>query len=87
MRTRYRPIVLALALTTLAAAPAAAQTGRTVAERLDSLAGSGVVAMRAVGTVAAVVKGNDTLLMKGYGKANVEWDVPMPGDAMFEIGS
>jgi CubicO group peptidase (beta-lactamase class C family) len=37
--------------------------------------------------VAAVVKGNDTLLMKGYGKANVEWDVPMPADAMVEIGS
>jgi CubicO group peptidase (beta-lactamase class C family) len=25
--------------------------------------------------------------MKSYGKANVEWDVPMPADAMFEIGS
>jgi CubicO group peptidase (beta-lactamase class C family) len=87
MQTRFRPTVLALALTTLAAADAAAQTGRTLAERLDSLAGSGVLTKRAVGTVAAVVKGNDTLLMKGYGKANVEWDVPMPADAMFEIGS
>jgi CubicO group peptidase (beta-lactamase class C family) len=25
--------------------------------------------------------------MKAYGKANVEWDVPMPVDAMLEIGS
>jgi CubicO group peptidase (beta-lactamase class C family) len=33
------------------------------------------------------VKGNDTLLLKGYGKADVEWEVPMPTDAMFEIGS
>ena len=87
MQTRFRPTVLALALTTLAAADAAAQTGRTLAQRLDSLAGAGVLEKRAVGTVAAVVKGNDTLLMKGYGKANVEWDVPMPADAMFEIGS
>jgi CubicO group peptidase (beta-lactamase class C family) len=87
MQTRFRPTVLALALTTLAATDAAAQTGRALAERLDSIAGSGVLANRAAGIVAAVVQGNDTLLMKGYGKANVEWDVPMPADAMFEIGS
>jgi hypothetical protein len=34
---------------------------------------------------AAVVRGNDTLLLKGYGKADVEWNIPMPPDAMFEI--
>jgi CubicO group peptidase (beta-lactamase class C family) len=34
-----------------------------------------------------VVRGNDTRLFSGYGRANVEWDVPMPADAMFEIGS
>ena len=71
MPTRVRSTVLAFALTTVTATDASAQTGRTLAERLDSLAGSGVLAKRAVGTVAAVVKGNDTLLMKGYGKANV----------------
>lgn len=87
MQTRCRRAVLALALTTLAAADAAAQTGRTLAQRLDSLAGAGVLETRAVGTVAAVVKGTDTLLLKGYGRANVEWDVPMPVDALFEIGS
>jgi CubicO group peptidase (beta-lactamase class C family) len=87
MHSRFRPTVLALALTTFAATDAAAQTTRTLTERLDSLAGSGVMAERTVGTVAAVVQGNDTLLMKGYGKSNVEWDVPMPADAMFEIGS
>src|SRR5688500_3940131 len=87
MQTRFRPTILALALTTLAAADAAAQTGRPLAQRLDSLAGAGVLEKRAVGTVAAVVKGTDTLLFKGYGMANVEWDVPMPADAMFEIGS
>ena len=56
-------------------------------KRLDSLAGSGVLENRAAGIVAAVVKGNDTLLLKGYGKADVEWNVPMPTDAVFEIGS
>ena len=87
MQTRFRLTVLALALTTFASAAAAAQTGQNLAQRLDSVAGSGVLAKRAVGTVVAIVKGNDTLLMKGYGKADIEWDVPMQADAMFEIGS
>lgn len=76
----------ALGLACLATA-GAAQAGPGLAQKLDSLAGSGVAENRAVGIVAAVVKGNDTLLLKGYGKADVEWDVPMPADAMFEIGS
>jgi CubicO group peptidase (beta-lactamase class C family) len=87
LKIRLRPTVLALALTALAVADAAAQTGRPLAERLDSIAGSGIVANRAPGMVAAVVRGNDTLLFKAYGRANVEWDVPMPADALFEIGS
>src|SRR3712207_4735336 len=84
---RLRSSLTALALVAAAAVPAAAQSARTLVQRLDSLAGSGVLENRAAGIVAAVVKGNDTLLMKGYGKADVEWDVPMPVDAMFEIGS
>ena len=66
---------------------AAAQTDPMLTQRLDSLAGAAVIEGRAVGTVAVVVRGNDTLLFEAYGKANVEWDVPMPADAMFEIGS
>jgi CubicO group peptidase (beta-lactamase class C family) len=87
MQIRLRPAVLVLALTILAAADASAQTGRTLAERLDSLAASGIMENRAAGMVAAVVRGGDTLLFKAYGRADIEWDVPMPADAMFEIGS
>jgi CubicO group peptidase (beta-lactamase class C family) len=58
-----------------------------IVARLDSVAGSGVAQKRTTGLVVAVVKGTDTLLLKGYGKADVEWDVAMPVDAMFEIGS
>ncbi|HKP28807.1 MAG TPA: serine hydrolase domain-containing protein, partial [Gemmatimonadales bacterium] len=75
-----------LALLFLAASSAAAQ-GKPLAQRLDSVAGAAVANNRAVGLVAAVVKGSDTLLMKGYGKADVEWDIAMPTDAMFELGS
>ncbi|HLL81651.1 MAG TPA: serine hydrolase domain-containing protein, partial [Longimicrobium sp.] len=77
----------AAALLAVAAPAAGAQPGRPLDVRLDSVAASGVVENRAVGIVAAVVRGNDTLLYKGYGKADVEWDVPMPRDAMFELGS
>ena len=86
---RLRTALASLAAVAGAASTASAQvTDRaTLVARLDSLAGSGVLENRAVGIVAAVVRGNDTLLLKGYGKADVEWNVPMPADAMFEIGS
>jgi CubicO group peptidase (beta-lactamase class C family) len=87
MQIRFRTAFFALTLTTFAGADAAAQTGRTLSQRLDSVASAAVLEKRAAGSVVAVVKGTDTLLFKGYGRANVEWDVPMPVDAMFEIGS
>ena len=37
--------------------------------------------------MAAVVKGNDTLLLKAYGKSDVEGDVPMTVDTVIAIGS
>jgi len=82
-----RSVRVAQVATFLCATAVAAQSGPTRAQKLDSIAGAGVRENRAAGIVAAVVKGNDTLLFKGYGKADVEWDVPMPVDAMFEIGS
>ena len=81
-----RSLLGAIALVAVAA-PAAAQAAPALAERLDSIAGHWVERNYAVGIVAAVVRGNDTLLLESYGKADVEWDVPMPLDALFEIGS
>jgi CubicO group peptidase (beta-lactamase class C family) len=83
-----RSSLRALALLATSVASVAAQSDRAaLVKKLDSLAGSGVLENRAVGIAAAVVRGNDTLLLKGYGKADVEWNVPMPADAVFEIGS
>ena len=79
--------LLMLLTVAFAAKPAAGQSDTSLVQRLDSLAGWGVREHHAVGTVAAVVQGNDTLLFKAYGKADVEWDVPMTTDAMFEIAS
>jgi CubicO group peptidase (beta-lactamase class C family) len=80
-------LLLAAVLTVSLAAEAAAQANSALVQRLDSIAGYWVQRKYAVGIVAAVVRGNDTLLMQSYGKADVEWDVPMPLDAMFVIGS
>jgi CubicO group peptidase (beta-lactamase class C family) len=82
-----RSSLVALAAVSIGASAATAQSSRTLVQRLDSLAASGVLENRTAGIVAAVVKGNDTLLVKGYGKADIEWDVPMSTDAMFEVGS
>jgi CubicO group peptidase (beta-lactamase class C family) len=76
MKTSFS--VLLLAFTT----PVFAQT-----PGLDSIAGAGVLEKRAVGIVAAVVKGKDTLLVNAYGKADVEGDVAMTVDTVLPIAS
>jgi len=59
----------------LFASHAAAQPDRaSLVKQLDSLAGSGVVENRTAGLVATVVRGTDTLLLKSYGRADVEWN-------------
>lgn len=82
-----RAPLLALAAACIASAASAQAGPAALVQTLDSIAGSGIVEGRAAGIVAAVVRGNDTLLFKGYGRADVEWDIPMPVDALFETGS
>ena len=88
-----RPVLYALLVLVSMGASATAQPGSPAAapvqlvERLDSIAGAGVRENRSVGIVAAVVKGKDTLLLKAYGKSDVEGDVPMTVDTVFPIGS
>jgi CubicO group peptidase (beta-lactamase class C family)/pimeloyl-ACP methyl ester carboxylesterase len=73
------------------AAPASAQepsvAAPTLAEDLDSIAAAPVRAGAVAGLAVAVIRGRDTLLMRGYGSADLALDVPMPDDAVFEIGS
>jgi CubicO group peptidase (beta-lactamase class C family) len=81
-------LAAAVALSAFAAPPAAAQISR--AEQvaiMDSIAESPVIEGRVAGLAVAVIHGADTLLMKSYGKADLEWNVPMTEDAVFEIGS
>jgi CubicO group peptidase (beta-lactamase class C family) len=51
------------------------------------LAGAAVAQNGAAGLSVAVVHGRDTLLLKGYGKANIELNQATPDRAVYEIGS
>ena len=69
---------------------ATAQAGKVPAatvRRLEAIAGAGVAEKRAVGLVAAVVKGRETVLLQAYGKADAEKDVPLTADTVIPIGS
>lgn len=54
---------------------------------VDSIVGAAIGNGRAAGASVAVVRGRDTLVLKGYGKADLELDVPTPARAVYEIGS
>ncbi len=56
---------------------------------LDSVARAYVEHPMVAGVSVAVVRGADTLLMKGYGYADLEWSISTPADATasYEIGS
>ena len=82
-----RTLLSLVALLALAPGARAQATRDRIVQRLDSSAGSGVVEGRAVGLVAAVVRGDDTLLIKGYGLADLDAKTPTPVDAVYEIGS
>ncbi|MGH9661056.1 MAG: serine hydrolase domain-containing protein [Bryobacteraceae bacterium] len=83
-----RPVFYGLlALISIGAATATAQSGGTLVQRLDSIAGIGVLEKRSVGIVAAVFKGKEKLLLEAYGKADVESGAPMTVDTIIPIGS
>jgi CubicO group peptidase (beta-lactamase class C family) len=69
--------------------PASSQVSDRAAlvTRLDSLATAWTADTLVAGVSVGVVHRGDTLLLKGYGMADLEWAVPMADDAVFEIGS
>jgi CubicO group peptidase (beta-lactamase class C family) len=84
------PRALLLALLLAPGALRAQITDRTrLVAALDSAARAHVADSMVAGASVAVVRGTDTLLMRGYGYADLEWDVPTPADgrASYEIGS
>ena len=84
MRTR----LLALALAVLPAAGRAQLPDRgVVAARVDSIARAAVASGRVPGLSIAVVRGSDTLVMAGWGLADVENGVRAGAQTVYRIGS
>jgi CubicO group peptidase (beta-lactamase class C family) len=79
--------VVLLALAAIGSVTTFAQSDSALTQRLDAIAGAGVRENRAIGITAAVVKGKDTLLLRAYGKSDVEGNVPMTVDTVIPIGS
>src|SRR5262245_54756123 len=78
---RSRLLIAALLLLTLVR-PAASQD----AAKMDQVVQAEVARKVFMGSVL-VARGNDILLSKGYGMANVEWDIPNAPSTKFRLGS
>ncbi len=70
---------------------AVAQTGRStrgpVAHAADSIADAIIKRGRVAALSIAVIRGRDTLVMKGYGMADIENEVPATPRTVYRIGS
>jgi CubicO group peptidase (beta-lactamase class C family) len=59
----------------------------TLTARIDSMAAAALTSWPAVGLSIAVVRGGDTIVMRGYGRADLEHDVPATAQTVYRIGS
>jgi len=84
-----RRLPLLLPAVVLFAAPAGAQRpdDARIAATVDSIVDAALREDRTPGISVAVVRGTDTLVMKGYGLADVEHDVAVTDETVFRIGS
>jgi len=81
-------IVLLVAFMGLRASLTAQQLDRAALVRaIDSIAQEPIDAGHAAGMSIAVVRGADTIALKGYGYADLELDVATPDRAVYEVGS
>ena len=83
-----RRLLPAFALATATSNAHAQQRDRaSLPGAIDSVVQSFLKDGKAAGMSVAVVKGRDTITLKGYGMADLELDVPTPPRALYEIGS
>ena len=79
--------ILALSLALISCATEKTENNTSLESYLDSLIQSQVDQGKIAGAGVAVYRGSEKILVKGYGYADLEFNVPMPTDATFEIGS
>lgn len=76
----------ALVVVCLAAGPAAAQNATSDAARMEPFIQAAIQKDRFMGAVL-VARGDEILLSKGYGDANLEWRIPNTTTTKFRLGS
>src|SRR5262245_58696008 len=79
-----RPFVVLVGLALLCASPCVAQDA--VASRVDDFVKSEMQRQRIPGLSLAVVRDGQIVLAKGYGYANVEHQVPVKPESIFQSG-
>ena len=85
---RHAILTALLVATTSATSGAQARPAKaTVARVVDSLAKDFIATRGAPGVSIAVVRGRDTLVMNGWGRADLENNVPATAQSVYEIGS
>ncbi|MEO7041114.1 MAG: serine hydrolase domain-containing protein [Gemmatimonadaceae bacterium] len=84
-RAIYAALLIAAASATISAQTPTAKA--TVARIVDSLAKDFIATNGAPGVSIAVVRGRDTLVMNGWGLADLENNVPATAQSVYEIGS
>ena len=82
-----RPLPLVLALLLAAAGPVVARAGDDVGARIDEFVRAEMQRQHVPGVAIGVVKNGAVLVAKGYGLANVEHEVPVGPETVFESGS
>jgi CubicO group peptidase (beta-lactamase class C family) len=58
-----------------------------LAAQIDSMAAAALASWPAVGLSVAVLRGGDTIVAKGYGRADLENDLPATAQTVYRIGS
>src|SRR3954471_6817481 len=85
--TSFAASLLLLPIAASAQGTRAAPNRAAVTHVADSLAESVVKRGAVAGLSIAVLRGNDTLVMKGYGSADLESDIPATAQTVYRIGS
>ena len=80
-----RKLILALSITIVAALPALAQDA--VLTKVDEFIKSEMTRQKIPGVSLAVVKDGKPLIVKGYGFANLEHQIPVKPETVFQSGS
>ncbi len=87
LKPRFVAILAGVHLALVGGASAQVASDAALAAKVDAIAERALAQPKAVGLSIAVGRGDQVVLSKGYGKADLEFDVPMNAQTMLRIGS